>query len=74
MLRKPQDSLFCEKFKVLEGARKNAAAALAFSLSRKLRLLRREPRVEYLCKAQIADQLKDVMLSETVRSLVLRLD
>jgi len=30
---KPQDSLFHGKFRVLEGARKNVAAALAFSLS-----------------------------------------
>jgi len=53
----------------------NATAALAFSLSRRSRLLGRVPRVKRTCvRPQIVGQRKGAITpSETMRSSVLRL-
>jgi len=77
---KPQDSLFYEKFTVLEGARKNVAADLAFPLSRVTLVRARVTSRTHLrkvldCSFKLNVRLKStVTSSETVRSLVLRLD
>jgi len=58
MLRpSPRILLFHGKFRIWKGQEMNATAALAFSLSRRSRLLGRVPRIERTCvRLQIAGQ------------------
>jgi len=59
---KRQNSLFYEKFKVLEGARKNVAAALVFSLSlSQVTLVRARATCRaHLCKASDCGSTSDL--------------